>query len=250
MVQKKRTMLLSRLQAVRPRRCYKVAPMPEVLPILYSFRRCPYAMRARMALLVAGLPCVLREVELRAKPAAMLAASPKGTVPVLVLPQGEVLAESLDIMHWALARHDPRGWRDGAAAAQALIAACDGEFKHHLDRYKYAGRYPGADAADHRARAAAFVAALEARLAADAWLAGARPGLADAAVMPFVRQYAHTEAAWFAGQSWPRVQAWLAALEASALFATAMRKVAPWQPDQAPLRLDALSDPWADTAFP
>lgn len=118
------------------------------LPILYSFRRCPYAMRARMALLASGQEVELREIILRAKPQAMLDASPKGTVPVLVLANGQVIAESLEIMRWALAARDPEDWLAGDDAA--LIAANDGPFKHHLDRYKYPSRYPG-DSGDHRA---------------------------------------------------------------------------------------------------
>ena len=114
------------------------------LPVLYSFRRCPYAMRARLALRVAGVPYELREVALKAKPAAMLALSPKATVPVLQLPDGSVLEESLDIMAWALAQSDPEGWlaQGSPEEAQALIERNDGPFKHLLDRYKYANRHP------------------------------------------------------------------------------------------------------------
>ena len=114
-------------------------------PILYSFRRCPYAMRARLALAVSGTRYALREVKLSNKPAALLAASPKGTVPVFRLPDGRVIEQSLDIMHWALAIRDPEGWRDREDAA--LIAANDGAFKHDLDRYKYPERH-GSDAPD------------------------------------------------------------------------------------------------------
>ena len=116
-------------------------------PILYSFRRCPYAIRARLALAVSGTRGELREVKLSAKPQAMLDASPKGTVPVLVLPGGTMLDESLDIMRWALAKRDPEGWltRDDAA----LIAMNDGPFKHDLDRFKYPERH-GADPRAHQ----------------------------------------------------------------------------------------------------
>ena len=117
------------------------------LPVLYSFRRCPYAMRARLALAVSGLPLELREVTLRSKPPELLAASPKGTVPVLVLPDGEVIDESLDVMLWALRQHDPESWLEAAEASLdgmlALISECDGAFKQHLDRYKYPNRYAG-----------------------------------------------------------------------------------------------------------
>lgn len=210
------------------------------LPVLYSFRRCPYAMRARLALSISGQAHELREVVLRNKPAELLAASPKGTVPVLVLGGGEVLDESLDIMRWALGRHDPAQWLapPGAPpdAMAALIAANDGDFKRHLDRYKYPNRYAdeaGADVAGfalaHRTQAAQWLAQLDARLTSG-WLLGSQASLADMALLPFVRQFAHTDADWFAAQPWPRLQGWLAAFEASALYAGVMQKHAPWQP--------------------
>ncbi|MBA4767219.1 MAG: glutathione S-transferase N-terminal domain-containing protein [Porphyrobacter sp.] len=144
------------------------------LPVLYSFRRCPYAMRARMALWAAGITVELREVKLAAKPPALLAASPKGTVPVLVLADGQVIEESLDIMRWALVQNDPEGWLTGEDAA--LIAANDGPFKHHLDRAKYPGRY-GADETDHRAAAQALLMPLEERLTTAPFLCFRQEGL-------------------------------------------------------------------------
>ena len=209
------------------------------LPILYSFRRCPYAMRARLALAVSAQAHELREVVLQAKPDAMLAASPKGTVPVLVLPGGRVIDESLDIMRWALARHDPAGWLtppDGALEDMGLlIAANDGAFKQRLDRYKYPSRYPqesGGDAAGfalmRRDEAARWLVQLNAQLI-KGWLLGAKATLADMAILPFVRQFAHTDPAWFAAQAWPRLQAWLAAFEASELYEGVMHKHASWQ---------------------
>ena len=123
--------------------------MTEV--ILYSFRRCPYAMRARMALSVSGASYEHREVVLRDKPPEMLEVSPKGTVPVLVVPGAPPLEESLDIMHWALGQNDPEGWLD--RNDQLLIETNDGPFKHHLDRYKYATRYDDVDPEEHRAAA-------------------------------------------------------------------------------------------------
>ncbi|MES2686233.1 MAG: glutathione S-transferase [Pseudomonadota bacterium] len=212
------------------------------LPVLYSFRRCPYAMRARLALAVSAEPHEHREVVLRAKPAEMLTVSPKGTVPVLVLPDGEVIDESLDIMRWALARHDPAQWLSptGASAEEmeALIAGNDGNFKQHLDRYKYPNRYPQESAGDdagfalsHRSEAARWLAQLDARLR-DGWLCGRKACLADMAILPFIRQFAHTDADWFAAQPWPRLQAWLAAFEASALYTGVMGKHAPWHPTE------------------
>ncbi|PZN92118.1 MAG: glutathione S-transferase [Alphaproteobacteria bacterium] len=195
--------------------------MTADLALLYSFRRCPYAMRARMALLVAGTRFRIHEVLLRDKPAAMVAASPKATVPVLVLPDGTVIDESLDIMAWALAQADPEGWLDRGDAA--LVAANDGAFKQHLDRYKYADRR-GSEGEVHRDAGLALLAVLEIRLAPAGWLCGDCRGLADIAIMPFVRQFAAVDRGWFAAQPLPRLQAWLAALEGSALFAAAMRK--------------------------
>lgn len=176
-----------------------------------------------MALAVGGTRVELREVALRAKPAAMLEASPKGTVPVLVLPGGGVVDESLDIMRWALARSDPEAWleRDDPA----LIAVNDGAFKHDLDRYKYPQKY-GTDPLVHRQRALAFLRDLEARLSRSSQLAGPVRGLADAAILPFVRQFAAVDRAWFDGERLPRVQAWLDAHLRSALFAAIMAKAA------------------------
>lgn len=205
--------------------------MHTPLPLLYSFRRCPYAMRARLALAVSDIQCELREVVLRDKPAALLAVSPKGTVPVLVLPD-QVLEHSLDIMLWALRHHDPEGWLQPAAGSLpdmlGLIAQCDGDFKHHLDRYKYPERYPGESAGAHREAGARFLEQLEARLADGLYLFGPHPSLADRAIAPFVRQFAHTDTAWFAGQPWPALQRWLRTFLDSALFARVMTKYPQW----------------------
>jgi len=209
-----------------------------VLPILYSFRRCPYAMRARLALVVSGGRCELREVVLRDKPQAMLSASAKGTVPVLITPEGFVIDESLDIMLWALEQNDPESWlkpqRGSRAAMLELIAQFDGGFKHHLDRYKYPNRHADAGTApDHRAACATHLLALEQRLSDTAFLFGGHATLADMAIAPFVRQFAHTDEAWFKSQPWPRLAGWLADWEALALFDRVMHKYAPWYPGQA-----------------
>ena len=203
------------------------------LPVLYSFRRCPYAMRARMALWVAGVTVELREVKLAAKPSALLAASPKGTVPVLVLPDGTVIDQSLDIMRWALERDDPEGWLAGEDAA--LNAANDGPFKHHLDRAKYPGRYQEDGVTDHRAAALALLAPLELRLEQTPYLCGARRGFTDIALFPFIRQFAAIDPAWFAAQGLPSVQAWLEGLLTSKLFASVMPKIVPWADGDVPL---------------
>jgi len=206
------------------------------LPLLYSFRRCPYAMRARLAIAASGQNVELREVVLREKPPELVAVSPKTTVPVLVLPDGQVIEQSIDIMLWALRVHDPQGWLNPPAGTLdhmlALIARndsnSDGGFKHHLDRYKYPNRYPGADAVQHRSAGAAFLLQLEVRLETTTCLFGDRPALADMAIAPFVRQFAATDPDWFAGQPWPRLQHWLATLTASALFERVMGKYPQW----------------------
>lgn len=196
-------------------------------PVLYSFRRCPYAMRARMALWVAGVTVELREVKLAAKPPELLAASPKGTVPVLVLAEGQVIEQSLDIMRWALARCDPEDWLAGDDAA--LIATNDGAFKHHLDRAKYPGRYDEGSETDHRAAALALLSPLEARLAEAPFLTGETRALTDVALLPFIRQFAGIEPEWFAAQPLRHLQDWLARLLDSDLFAAVMGKYVPWQ---------------------
>ena len=202
------------------------------LPVLYSFRRCPYAMRARLALLASGVVCELREVILAHKPAALLLASAKGTVPVLVLQDGRVLEQSLDIALWALSAHDPQSWLPPTGplreAALHWIAQCDGDFKHHLDRYKYPHRYELPDGLAHRALGSEFLNRLNDTLTAHTSLGYSGWGLADAAVAPFVRQWAHTDAAWFAAQPWPVLQRWLADFEASASFARVMGKFPAW----------------------
>ena len=200
--------------------------MTGVLPILYSFRRCPYAMRARMALLVSNTPVVLREIALRNKPAEMTAASPKGTVPVLCLPDGTIIEQSLDIMRWALERADPEHWLAGDDSA--LIAQNDGPFKHHLDRYKYPNRYE-VDPLAHRAAGLELLAGLDERLAATQQLRGVTRSLTDMALMPFIRQFAATDRNWFNTQPLPHLQRWLATHEASALFAAAMVRFPVWQ---------------------
>ena len=200
-------------------------------PILYSFRRCPYAMRARMAIWTSGAAVELREVLLRDKPEEMVRASPKGTVPVLALEGGEVLDESLSVMLWALGGSDPEAWlSDDATQAEmlTLIAENDGPFKHHLDRYKYASRYEDADPEEHRAGGAAFLERLEGRLS-DGQLFGAKPKLADIAIFPFVRQFRIADPEWFDAAPYPHLRAWLDGHMTSDLFASVMEKYAVWR---------------------
>lgn len=197
------------------------------LPILYSFRRCPYAMRARMAVAVSGVRVELREVVLRDKPAEMLESSSKGTVPVLVLNDGRVIDESLDVMHWALAQNDPSNWL--AHVDAELIAANDGPFKHALDRYKYPHRYDLADGLEHRALGLAHLTDLENALSSSPFLAGKQAGFTDIALFPFVRQFAATDSGWFETLPLPKVQAWLASFTDSTLFAQIMGRFPQWK---------------------
>lgn len=195
-------------------------------PTLYSFRRCPYAMRARMAIAVSATPVRLREILLRDKPEEMLSVSSKGTVPVLVIGE-QVIDESLDVMDWTLARNDPEGWR--ARKDNALIAENDGPFKHHLDRYKYSARYEDADAQTHRTTGFAFLLKLEARLTDQNYLHGAERGFSDIAIFPFVRQFRIADKDWFDAAPIAGVQRWLAGLMESALFTSVMAKYPLWK---------------------
>lgn len=196
-----------------------------MLPILYSYRRCPYAMRARMALSYAGIPVEIREISLKQKPAHMLQVSPKGTVPVLVLPDGQVIEQSLEIMHWALQQHDADGWlRADPQHAALLIAENDGSFKQHLDRYKYAIRFPEYSAEHYRAQGELFLAKLEQRLQQSTFLAGDAISPADIAIFPFIRQFAAVDHDWFESTGYIKLQSWLQHLVESALFKRVMVK--------------------------
>ena len=200
------------------------------LPLLYSFRRCPYAMRARMALLVAGVEFDAHEIVLRDKPAEMLALSPKGTVPVLRLPCGEVLEQSLDIMRWAFSAQDgSEGWWERAqgAANHQLLSTCDGPYKQHLDRYKYPERFDGADDR-HRHRDQAveiLLKPLDALLQPSGQLGGHAPCATDIAIFPFVRQFAAVEPTWFEQLPLPALQRWLNGWRSHPLFEAAMVKL-------------------------
>ncbi|WP_262692878.1 glutathione S-transferase [Kordiimonas aestuarii] len=207
--------------------------MTGARPILYSFRRCPYAMRARLAITAAGVGVNLREVVLRAKPQAMLDASSKGTVPVLVLENNSVIDESLDIMRWALGQNDPEGWLAPESGSLEdmldLIGQNDGDFKHDLDRFKYATRYEDADPFEHRAGAEEFLRVLEARLAQNTWLFGGRACLADYAILPFIRQFSGAANGWWETAPYPHVRGWVDAFKASDFFRSIMKKYPQWQ---------------------
>ncbi|KGF68487.1 glutathione S-transferase [Hoeflea sp. BAL378] len=201
------------------------------MPLLYSFRRCPYAIRARLALASAAAEVELREVALRHKPETFLAASPSGTVPCLVTDTG-VIDESLDIMLWALRQRDPEGWLAMPEEGFEWISRTDGPFKAALDRTKYADRYPGTDPEEQRGLAADFLADLDRRI--DGFIFG-RPTLADYAILPFVRQFAFVDKAWFDARPWPDLQRWLERFMASERFERVMAKQAPWQEGDPPV---------------
>ncbi|WP_332726809.1 glutathione S-transferase [Pseudomonas sp. ESBL9] len=195
------------------------------LHTLYSFRRCPYAMRARMALRYSAVPVSIIEVSLKAKPADMLAASPKGTVPVLVCADGRVIEQSLEIMHWALSQNDPDIWLPAdRPLIEALIEENDTRFKGLLDRYKYAVRYPEYPMEHYRAQGAVVLQRLECLLEHTPYLTGTTLTLADVALAPFIRQFAHVDRAWFAQAPYPKLQAWLERFLASGLFTAVMAK--------------------------
>ena len=194
--------------------------MKSPLPILYSFRRCPYAIRARLAIAYTGIPVEIREVHLKHKPEQMLAVSPKGTVPVLQLPDGKVIDESLDIMRWALAQHYPEHWLDAGEDAENLIQWNDGDFKYYLDRYKYADRYPEYPASYYRSQGEMFLAELESKLSQTRCLGGNQFSIADAAIFPFIRQFGAVDSRWFISSHYQYL--------ASDLFGIAMVKYPVW----------------------
>lgn len=195
-------------------------------------------MRARLALLASGIQCELREVVLRNKPAEFLATSPKGTVPVLITTRGEVIEQSWDIMLWALRQHDPALWLPSDAKVfergMQLLLSCDGEFKQPLDRYKYPQRHGLEDGTAARNEAMFFLANLESLLTQQRYLFDSNIGIFDAAILPFVRQFAHVNIDWFAAQPLPSVQAWLSAFENSTDFKRAMTLYPAWA-DNSPI---------------
>ena len=198
-------------------------------PILYSFRRCPYAMRARMAIAYADVSVGLREVVLKEKPPAMLDVSPKGTVPVVIDIDGRIIEESRDVMRWALDQNDPDAWLTGLGLDNPLILACDDDFKPWLDRYKYAVRFPEQDEIWYRGQAEAFLATLESRLGDTQFLNGYALSVTDIAIFPFIRQFANVDSKWWESHPYPNVPRWLDGLVSSALFSRVMKKYPQWQ---------------------
>lgn len=198
--------------------------MKNFLPILYSFRRCPYAIRARLAIAYASIPVEIREVQLKQKPEQMLAISPKGTVPILQLPDGKVIDESLDIMHWALAQNDPDNWLDTGEESERLIRWNDGDFKYYLDHYKYAERYPELPGSYYRSECEKFLAELESKLSQATYLSGSHFSIVDAAIFPFIRQFAAVDSVWFQSSDYKFLNNWLNGLLSSNLFTSVMIK--------------------------
>lgn len=196
------------------------------VPVLYSYRRCPYAMRARMALKYAGIDVEIREISLRDKPKQMITLSPKATVPVLVLTDGRVIDESLDIMNWALGQQDKDGWRQiDLDAAKALITENDGSFKQSLDAYKYAERHPEKTPEEHRQDGEVFLAKLERLISAHGdGLFGRLPTMVDVAIFPFIRQFKGVDSQWFESSPYPKLNSWLNSLITSDLFISIMKK--------------------------
>lgn len=207
--------------------------MNHAYPVLYSFRRCPYAIRARMALVNSGIKVELREVLLSDKPEAMLEASTKGTVPVLVLDNSRVIDESLDIMLWALNQNDPQHWLTESKQQQlltkSLIHENDFEFKTHLDHYKYSDRFPEYSTEEYRSQGERFLRKLERQFNNRPFLLGHHATLVDYAIIPFIRQFAHVDKPWFDQAPYPKLQQWLRFFLQSPTFHTTMRKYTVWK---------------------
>lgn len=203
--------------------------------ILYSFRRCPYAMRARLALSLSEQKVELREIVLKNKPKSMLNYSPKGTVPVLIVKDTEgsetVIDESLDIMQWAFEKNDPQHYLRNETFEEVLqlISENDGTFKFYLDRYKYADRYPEKSEQEYREQGEVFLRLLDERLSKYTYLFGNEPCLADIAIFPFVRQFAHVDLKWFEQSPYPNLKSWLDAYKSSEVFLGIMKKYPAWQ---------------------
>ncbi len=214
-----------------------MTPAYQTVPtILYSFRRCPYAMRARLAIINSDIKVELREVVLKEKPQAMLDISPKGTVPVLLLSDARVIEESSEIMRWALQHNDPDHWLPAALdkSIQSLISRNDDEFKYWLDRYKYADRFPEHPMDYYRRHCETWFAFLDQQLSMNTYLNQSflltdHYTLADMALLPFVRQCAHVDRVWFDQTPYTRLRQWLDTWMDSELFRLVMEKHLQWR---------------------
>ncbi|MEH6444396.1 MAG: glutathione S-transferase [Oceanospirillaceae bacterium] len=201
-------------------------------PILYSFRRCPFAMRARLAIHYTGTQVELREVVLKNKPQQLLDISAKATVPVLDIGSAGVIDESLDIMLWALAQQDTENWLAQQDTQMSWIDQCDLKFKACLDKYKYADRHPEHSMLYYREQCCEFLQQLEQQLGENTFMFAPQMRLADAAIFPFIRQFAHVDRDWFFQSEFVNVQAWVTVLINSPLFQGIMRKYDPWDSTQ------------------
>jgi glutathione S-transferase len=201
------------------------------LPILYSFRRCPYAMRARMAIHISGQKCELREVLLRDKPPSMLEYSAKGTVPVLILQDGNVIDESLDVIDWALNLNDPDDWQRSkdTKKTKELIKINDGEFKYHLDRYKYSKRYDNEDPEFHRKKCLKFIESINNELNNSKYIFDDNISYADIVLLPFIRQFRIADIEWFDSLPYDNLKKWLSSFLESSLLNSIMKKYDLWQ---------------------
>ena len=201
------------------------------LPILYSFRRCPYAMRARMAIHISGQRCELREVLLRDKPPSMLEYSAKGTVPVLILQDGKVIDESLDVIDWALNLNDPDDWQRSKdnEKTKELIKINDGEFKYHLDRYKYSKRYDNEDPELHRKKCLKFIESINNELNNSEYIFDDNISYADIVLLPFIRQFRIADIEWFDSLPYDNLKKWLSSFLGSSLLNSIMKKYDLWK---------------------
>lgn len=214
--------------------------MDRVVPVLYSFRRCPYAMRSRLALKYSGIQVELREVDLKAVPDALRKLVPDNpTVPVLQLQDGRVIDESWDVLLWAVREHDPHGWlgkdESKLVPAEQWVEMNDYSFKTDLDRYKYHERYPERTQLEYRQDAQEFIQDLENQLQQTPFLLGDSLSVADIGVLPFIRQFAFVDKAWFDQSPYPKVQAWLKVFLESGLFDSVMAKYAVWNTGDKPV---------------
>ena len=205
--------------------------MNQELPIIYSFRRCPYAIRARMAIAVSGQQVEHREVDLKEKPVELIQISPKSTVPVLQLNDKDIIEESLEIMYWALKINDPENWLTNSdnQDSENLITLNDNDFKQHLDRYKYADRYPEHSVEYYRVNASEFPSKLDKLLQKNSFIFSSSPSLVDIAIFPFVRQFAFVDKNWFDAQEWTHLRKWLDYILDNDLFKSVMKKHKPWK---------------------
>lgn len=198
-------------------------------PILYSFRRCPYAMRARLAIHSSEVSAQLREIVLSDKAAEFLTSSPKGTVPVIVV-NNRVIDESLDIMHWALNKSDPEGWLNMPSIGYNWISLNDREFKSAMDRIKYTDRFSNVNIGLERRNAIGFLHDLNTQIGDHAWMFGKNCSLADMAILPFVRQFYNIDQDWFYAQDWQNLYRWLTSFMTSSRLGSIMTKYDKWIP--------------------